>query len=95
MQVEEAGQRIRGLACDLCPGESLGQKSVLQDAFVRLQQQGIIQIQVNVVSPDSTCIKVHPDGMGALKKVAPSPSEGRGADGTPSFIWSLHLIGME
>ena len=70
-------------------------KGVLQDAFVRLQQQGIIQIQVNVVSLDSTCIKVHPDGMGALKKVAPSPSEGRGADGTPSFIWSLHLIGME
>ena len=70
-------------------------KGVLQDAFVRLQQQGIIQIQINVVSLDSTCIKVHPDGMGALKKVAPSPSEGRGADGTPSFIWSLHLIGME
>ena len=69
-------------------------KGVLQDAFVRLQQQGIIQIQVNVVSLDSTCIKVHPDGMGALKKVAPSPSEGRGADGTPSFIWSPHLIGM-
>ena len=94
MQVEEAAQRIRGLACDLCPGESLGKKSVLQDAFVRLQQQGIIQIQVNVVSLDSTCIKVHPDGMGALKKVVLSPSEGRGADGTPSFIWSPHLIGM-
>jgi hypothetical protein len=36
--------------------------------FLRLQQLGIIQIQVNVVSLDSTCIKVHPDGMGALKK---------------------------
>ena len=48
VQVEEAAQRIRGLACDLCPGESLGKKGVLQDAFVRLQQQGIIQIQVNV-----------------------------------------------
>ena len=43
-------------------------KGVLQAAFLRLQQQGIIQIQVNVVSLDSTCIKVHPDGMGALKK---------------------------
>ena len=69
-------------------------KGVLQNTFVRLQQQGIIQIQVNVVSLDSTCIKVHPDGMGVLKKVVLSPSEGRGADGTPSFIWSPHLIGM-
>lgn len=33
-------------------------KDVLQEAFVRLQQMGIIQIQVNVVSLDSTCIKV-------------------------------------
>ena len=43
-------------------------KGVLQAAFLRLQQLGIIQIKVNVVSLDSTCIKVHPDGMGALKK---------------------------
>ena len=43
-------------------------KGVLQAAFLRLQQLGIIQIQVNVVSLDSACIKVHPDGMGALKK---------------------------
>ena len=43
-------------------------KGVLQEAFVRLLQMGIIQIQVNVVSLDSTCIKVHPDGAGALKK---------------------------
>ncbi len=43
-------------------------KGVLERVFLRLQQLGIIQIQVNVVSLDSTCIKVHPDGMGALKK---------------------------
>ena len=67
---------------------------VLQAAFLRLQQLGIIQIQVNVVSLDSTCIKVHPDGMGALKKVAPNPLEEHGADGTPNFIWSPHLIEM-
>ena len=39
-------------------------KGVLQEAFAHLQQLGMIQIQVNVVSLDSTCIKVHPDGMG-------------------------------
>jgi transposase len=69
-------------------------KGVLQTAFLRLQQMGIIQIKVNVVSLDSTCIKVHPDGIGALKKVGPSLSEGREEDGIPNFIWSPHLIGM-
>ena len=58
--MEEAAQRIRGLACNLCPGEPLGKKGVLQTVFLRLQQLGIIQIKVNVVSLDSTCIKVHP-----------------------------------
>ena len=69
-------------------------KGVLQEAFAHLQQLGMIQIQVNVVSLDSTCIKVHPDGMGALKKVGPSLWGGHAADGTPSFIWLPHLIGM-
>lgn len=42
-------------------------RGVLQSAFLRLQQLSIIQIQVNVnvVTLDSTCIKAHPDGMGA------------------------------
>ena len=69
-------------------------KGVLQAVFLKLQQMGVIQIKVSVVSLDSTSIKVHPDGMGALKKVEPRPSEGHGADGIPSFIWSPHLIGM-
>ena len=69
-------------------------KGVLQSAFLRLQQLGIIQIQVNVVSLDSTCIKVHPDGMGALEKTDLNLPEGQGADGTPNFIWLPHLIEM-
>ena len=56
------------MARGLCPSELLGKKGVLEKTFLRLQQLGIIQIQVNVISLDSTCIKVHPDGMGALKK---------------------------
>ena len=69
-------------------------KGVLQAAFLRLQQLGITQIKVNAVSLDSTCIKVHPDGMGALKKTVLSPLEEHAAAGTPSFIWSPHLIEM-
>ena len=57
-------------------------KGVLQTVFLRLQQLGIIRI------------KVHPDGMGALKKTALSPSAEHEAGGTPSFIWLPHLIEM-
>ena len=92
--MEEIAQRIRRLACNLCPGKPLGKKGVLQAVFLHLQQLGIIQVQVNVVSLDSTCIKVHPDGMGALKKVGHSPSGEHEEDGIPNFIWSPHLIGM-
>ncbi len=69
-------------------------KGVLQAAFLRLQQLGIIQIKVNIVSLDSTCIKVHPDGMGAPAKMAPSPLDEREVDGIPNFIWLPHLIRM-
>ncbi|WP_155846327.1 IS5 family transposase [Anaerotruncus sp. G3(2012)] len=63
-------------------------KGVLEKAFLRLQQLGIIKIQVNVVSLDSTCIKVHPDGMGALKK------NGAQAVGRTRGGWNtkLHMV---
>ena len=69
-------------------------KGVLHAVSLRLQQLGIIQIQINIIRLDSTFIKVHPDGMGALKIAAPSPSGERGADGIPNFIWPPHLIEM-
>ena len=43
-------------------------KGVLDRVFEELQKQGIIQRKVNVTSLDSTIVKVHPDGTGALKK---------------------------
>jgi transposase len=60
---------------------------VLDRVFARLQQAQLIQIRIEAVSLDSTSIKVHPDGTGALKKTAPKPSANRGADGPPKFIW--------
>jgi len=55
--------------------------------FTRLQQEGLVQVDLRVVSLDSTIVKVHPDGTGALKKTARSPSASRGAAGPPRFIW--------
>ena len=52
--MEEPAQRTRRLARDLCPGKPLGKKGVPQAAFLRLQQLGIIQIQVNVAPPESS-----------------------------------------
>ena len=67
---------------------------VLERVFLQLQQKGIIQIKVNIMRLDPTCIKVHPDGMGALKKEARSPLDGQEVAGTPSFIWPPRLTGM-
>jgi len=60
---------------------------VLDRVFERLQQAQLIQIRIEAVSLDSTMIKVHPDGTGALKKTAPKPSASPAADGPPKFIW--------
>lgn len=40
---------------------------VLDRAFEQLQQAQIVRIKIEAVSLDSTMIKVHPDGTGALK----------------------------
>ena len=40
---------------------------VLDRVFSALQERDIINIQVDHVSLDSTAVKVHPDGTGALK----------------------------
>ena len=44
------------------------------------------------VSLDSTSVKVHPDGTGALKKTAHKPSVSPAADGTPRFIWLPRML---
>jgi len=41
---------------------------VLDKMFEELQRQQVVRIKIEAVSLDSTSIKVHPDGTGALKK---------------------------
>ena len=41
---------------------------VIDRVFTELQQRQIVAIKINVLSMDSTSVKVHPDGTGALKK---------------------------
>ena len=50
---------------------------VLQRVFDQLQKEQIVQIQLDAFSLDSTSIKVHPDGTGALKKTVRKQSASR------------------
>jgi len=65
---------------------------VLDRVFEQLQSEQIVRIQIEALSLDSTSVKVHPDGTGALKKTDRKPSESRAADGTPKFIWSPRML---
>ena len=46
---------------------------VLTRVFEKLQMDQIVRIQIEALSLDSTSVKVHPDGTGALKKMAHRP----------------------
>ena len=65
---------------------------VLDQVFERLQREQIVRIRIEAVKMDSTIVKVHPDGTGALKKTDPKPSENPAADGPPRFIWLPRML---
>lgn len=60
---------------------------VLDRIFQALQESHVIKLQIDHVSLDSTIVKVHPDGAGALKKTVLNLSVNRVEDGLPKFIW--------
>ncbi len=65
---------------------------VLERIFERLQKEQLIRIRLEAVSLDSTIVKVHPDGTGALKKGDLSPSENLEVAGQLRFIWLPRLL---
>jgi len=69
-------------------------KGVLARVFEALQQEQIIQIKVEAASLDSTSIKVHPDGTGALKKTVRNPLDDPAEDLRPRFIWLPQMSGQ-
>ena len=64
----------------------------LNRIYDHLQREQLISIKIEAVSLDSTSVKVHPDGTGALKKAARNPSVNPEADGTPRFIWLPRVL---
>jgi transposase len=65
---------------------------VLDGVFEQLQREQVVRIRIEAVSLDSTIIKVHPDGTGALKKTAPRPSASPEVAGPPRFIWLPRML---
>jgi transposase len=64
----------------------------LERVFEHLQLAQIIRLKIEAMSLDSTAVKVHPDGTGALKKTARKPSESLEADGQLKFIWLPRML---
>jgi transposase len=65
----------------------------LDRVFEKLQLEQIVRIRIEAFSLDSTSVKVHPDGTGALKKTDPSPSANLVGDGPQRFIWLPRMLG--
>jgi transposase len=65
---------------------------VLERVFEKLQREQIVRIKIEAFRLDSTSVKVHPDGAGALKKRARKPSVSPAADGRPRFLWLPRMI---
>jgi transposase len=65
---------------------------VMDRIFEKLQLEQIVRIRIEAFSLDSTSVKVHPDGTGALKKTDPSPSANLAEDGPPRFIWLPRML---
>ena len=67
---------------------------VLERLYEALQKEGIIKINMEMVCLDSTSVKVHPNGTGALKKEENKVLEGQEEDLQQKFIWLPRLTGQ-
>lgn len=75
LYVAEHGCKWRGLPAHFGNWHTIytrmnrwAKRGVLAKVFEELQQQQVVRINLEAVSIDSTSIKVHPGGTGALKK---------------------------
>ncbi len=94
LYVAEHGCKWRGLPKKFGHWHSIytranrwAKNGVLDSVFAALQENDVINIQVEQVSLDSTTVKVHPDGTGALKKTVHSRLVNPEPGGRRRFIW--------
>jgi len=94
LYVAEHGCKWRGLPAHFGNWHTIytrmnrwAKSGVLDQVFEALQKEGIIKVKVEAVSLDSTSVKVHPDGTGALKKTANRALVNPEVAGQQRFIW--------
>jgi transposase len=99
LYVAEHGCKWRGLPQRFGPWHTIytrmnrwSKSGVLDTVFAQLQREQLVRIRLEAVSLDSTTVKVHPDGTGALKKTAGRPSANPAAAGPPRFIWLPRML---
>lgn len=99
LYVAEHGCKWRGLPKEFGNWHTIytrtnrwAKNGVLDRIFTELQRNQMVSITISVVSIDSTSIKVHPDGTGALKKAGRRVSASRAADGQQRFIWLPRML---
>jgi transposase len=99
LYVAEQGCKWRGLPSRFGPWHTIytrmnrwSKSGVLDQVFELLQREQFVRIKIEAVKMDSTIVKVHPDGTGALKKTDPRRSENPAADGPPRFIWLPRML---
>jgi transposase len=97
--VAEQGCKWRGLPKRFGPWHTIytrmnrwSKNGVLDQIFEQLQREQVVRIKIEAVKMDSTIVKVHPDGTGAVKKTAPKPSASPAEDGPPRFIWLPRML---
>ncbi len=102
LYVAENGCKWRGLPKKFGNWHSIytranrwAKRGVLDRVFAALQEDDLINIQVEHVSLDSTAVKVHPDGTGALKKTAHNLLVNHEQDGQPRFIWLQQTLKLQ
>ena len=99
LYVAEQGCKWRGLPARFGNWHTIytrmnrwSKNGVLDRVFEHLQREQIVRVKLEAVSMDSTIVKVHPDGTGALKKTVPKPSDAPAAVGPPRFIWLPRML---
>ena len=99
LYVAEHGCKWRGLPKRFGPWHTIytrmnrwSKSGILDQVFEQLQREQIVRIRIEAVSLDSTIVKVHPDGTGALKKTDRKPLASRVAARPPRFIWLPQML---
>jgi len=95
--VAEQGRKWRGLPTRFGNWHSVytrmnrwAKNGVLDRVFEKLQTEQIVRIKIEAFSLDSTSIKVHPDGTGALKNGSQAIGKSRGGWNT-----KIHMVAAD